>query len=76
MEIIAFSITMVLGSYIFLQCTYLYRKYMMHRTEKNLIMNGVKPTPGEVSHGMIVTKDRKGVQSVTTKNAAWYNKLF
>ena len=76
MTVFSIAISIVFANLILLQCMYMHRKFMMHRSEKQLAAMGIVPRGAQLLHGMVLTEDGKGVRSVSAPNSSWYSRLL
>jgi len=75
MDLFTYFIASVFFIYALLQIMYAFRKFKMHKKEKQLNKAGQYARGSGLSHGMVLNADKTGVIGDSRNSAAWYSRL-
>jgi hypothetical protein len=53
----------------------MYRKYKMHKKERELIESGSDPFGSGLCHGMVLNLEKNDVIKDSKKSSVWYSRL-
>lgn len=73
MNIFQVTLVAILTVFFIIQCLFIIRKYKLNIADRAINSNTIPDSL--MSHGMVLTEDKKSVKSVETKSPTYYQML-